>query len=139
MFVLDTNVLSELMRPAPDPAVWGWVEAAPRVSLYTTAITRAEIMAGIGSLPAGQRRASLAEAAWAMFDHDLAGRVLSFDTGAADAYAEIVFQRRRAGRPIAAFDALIAAIALAAGAAVVTRDIGGFEGCGLRLINPWVA
>jgi predicted nucleic acid-binding protein len=118
MFVLDTNVISELMRPAAHPAVFAWVAAQPRASLYTTSVTRAEILSGIGIMPEGRRRAALSDAAAAMFDEDLRGRVLAFDTAAADRYAEFIVSRRQAGAPIHAFDALIAATALVAGAAV---------------------
>ena len=137
MFVLDTNVISELMRPAPHPAVFAWVAAQPRASLYTTSVTRAEILSGIGIMPQGRRRAALSDAAAAMFDEDLRGRILAFDAAAADRYAEIIVSRRQAGTPIHTFDALIAATALVARAAVVTRDTDGFAGCGLTLINPW--
>ena len=130
MFVLDTNVVSELMRPAPHPAVFAWVAAQPRASLYTTSVTRAEILSGIGIMPEGRRRAALSDAAAAMFDEDLRGR-------AADRYAEITVSRRQAGAPIHTFDALIAATALVARAAMVTRDTDGFAGCGLTLVNPW--
>jgi toxin FitB len=139
MFVLDTNVISELMRPAANPAVFAWVAAQPRASLYTTSVTRAEILSGIGIMPEGRRRAALSTAAATMFDEDLHGRVLAFDTAAADRYAEIIVSRRQAGAPIHTFDALIAATALVARAAVVTRDTDGFTGCGLTVINPWEA
>lgn len=139
MIVLDTNVISELMRPEPHPAVFAWVAARPRANLYTTSVNKAEILYGIASLPDGRRRASLIAAAGAMFEDDLAGRILPFDGSAADRYAQIVATRRHAGRPIEAFDALIAATALAAGADVATRDVSGFEGLGLTLIDPWTA
>jgi predicted nucleic acid-binding protein len=137
VIILDTNVISELMRPQPDPSVLAWVAARPRAMLYTTSINKAEILYGIAALPAGRRRSALAAAAIAMFSEDLADRVLPFDDGAADRYADIVAERRRAGRPIEAFDALIAASALAAGAAIATRDIGGFEELGVTLFDPW--
>jgi len=137
MIVLDTNVISELMRPAPDAAVLAWVASQPRMTLYTTKINQAEILYGIAMLPEGKRRTALAAASEAMFDEDLADRILSFGGAAAAHYANLVIARRRAGNPIEAFDALIAATALAAGADIATRDIGGFEGCGLNLINPW--
>jgi predicted nucleic acid-binding protein len=137
--VLDTNVISELMRPEPHPAVLRWVAAQPRAMLYTTDINRAEILYGIAMLPEGRRRTALAAAAEAMFTDDLAGRILPFSGAAAGCYADVVVARRRAGNPVEGFDALIAATALAAGAGVVTRDIGGFEGCGLTLVNPWDA
>jgi predicted nucleic acid-binding protein len=139
MIVLDTHVLLELMRPDPNPTVFAWAAAQPRASLHTTSLNRAEIVFGIRSLPEGKRRDALADAAAAMFNEDLGGRILPFDAAAADRYGEIVVARRLAGAPIEVFDALIAATALAAGASVATRDIGGFDGCGLKLINPWEA
>jgi len=123
VIVLDTNVISELMRPEPHPAVLAWIAAHPNTQLYTTSVNKAEILYGIV----------------AMFTEDLADRVLPFNEVAADHYAEIVTARRRAGRPIEAFDALIAATALAAGADLATRDVSGFENLGLTLINPWPA
>ena len=130
MIVLDTNVISELMGAKPHPAVIAWVAAQPRAMLYTTSINQTEILYGIAMLPAGWRRNALAAAAEAMFAEDLAGRVLPYDGLAAARYAEIVVARRRVGNPIEAFDALIAATALTAGACVATRDIGGFDECG---------
>ena len=137
MIVLDTNVLSELMRPEPNPAVFKWVAAQPRASLYTTAINRAEILYGIAALPAGRRKDALAAAAEAVFSEDLAGRILPFNDSSAAHYARLVMARRDAGTPIEAFDALIAAATLTAGASLATRDTGGFAECGFNLINPW--
>ena len=138
MMVLDTNVLSELMRPQPDTAVVAWVAAQPRATLYTTAINQTEILYGIAIQPSGKRRTGLAAAAEAIFTQDFAGRVLSYGPAAAVFYAEIVAARRQAGKPIEAFDALIAATARAAGAGVATRDVSGFEGCDLpTLMNPF--
>ena len=137
MIVLDTNVLSELMRPEPHSAVFAWVAAQPRASLYTTSINRAEVLYGIAALPSGRRKKALTAAAEAVFDEDLAGRILTFDSRSAVHYAKLVIARRDAGAPIEAFDALIAAAALSAGAGVATRDVDGFAGCGLSVINPW--
>ena len=139
MIVLDTNVISELMRPSPDANVLAWTAKLPRALLHTTHVNQAEILYGIAALPEGRRRAALAAAANTMFAEDFAGRVLPFGATAAARYPEIVLQRRQAGNPIAALDALIAATALAAGASVATRDVGGFTGCGLTLIDPWTA
>lgn len=139
MIVLDTNIISELMRAEPHPAVLAWVAAQPRAMLYATSIGQAEILSGIARLPEGRRRAALAAAAEAIFTEDLAGRVLPFDSAASIHYARITTGRRQAGSPMEAFDALIAATALAAGAGVATRDIGGFDGCGLTLVDPWIA
>lgn len=137
MIVLDTNVLSELMRSQPDAAVFAWVAAQPRAMLCTTSVNKAEILYGIAVLPEGRRRTALADVAEAMFAHDFAGRGLPFDAAAATHYADIVAARQREGRPIEAFDAQIAATARVAGAELASRDVGGFEGCGLALVNPW--
>jgi predicted nucleic acid-binding protein len=135
----NTNVISELMRGEPHPAVLAWVAAQPRALLYTTHINQAEILYGIAALPEGRRRAALAAAAAAMFAEDFGGRMLPFEAAAAARYPGVVLARRRAGTPIEKFDALIAAIALAAGAEVATRDTGGFAACGLTLTDPWTA
>jgi predicted nucleic acid-binding protein len=137
VIVLDTNILSELMRLEPNPRVFQRVATQARTSLYTTSINKAEILFGIAILPEGRRRAALAAAAEAMFDDDLAYRVLPFDEAAAELYVEIVANRRREGRPIEGFDAQVAATARAAGADLATRDVRDFAGCGLWLINPW--
>ena len=139
MIVLDTNVLSELMRPEPHPAVFAWVAAQPRASLYTTSLNRAEVLYGVAALPKGRRKEALAAAAELMFQEDLAGRILPFDGNGAVHYAKLVIDRRDSGAPIEAFDALIAAATLAAGAGIATRDVGGFAGCGLSVVNPWEA
>ena len=127
------------MKPEPHPGVLAWVARQSRSLLCTTLFCQAELLYGIASLPEGKRRTALAEAAERLFAEDFAGRVLAFSATAAAKYAEIVVMRRRTGRPIEGLDALIAATASAAGADVATRDIGGFDGCGLNVINPWVA
>ena len=137
MFVLDTNVVSELMSDRADPNVAAWVGAQPTADLFVAAITVAEIRVGIAALPVGRRRRALDTAADRVLDGLFAGRVLSFDADAAREYAAVVAERNAAGRPIMDFDALIAATARTAGASVVTRDTGGFEGLGIELINPW--
>lgn len=135
--LLDTNVLSELLRAKPSPTVLAWFAAQAADSLFVSAVTQAEMMLGARLLPAGRRRALLEQALAAMFDEDFAGRILAFDTGAAATYVQIVSDRRAAGRPISQFDAQIAAIARQAGAAIATRNITDFERCGVELINPW--
>ena len=137
MIVLDTNVLSELMRPEPAEPVVSWVSSQPATSQYTTTVTQAEILYGILLLAAGKRRTRLLGAAESMFAEDFSGRVLSFGSDAAALYARIAADRRRAGHPISHFDAQIAAIARANGAKVVTRNIPDFHGCGVELIDPW--
>jgi len=137
VIVLDTNVLSELMRPAPSERVVRWVAAQPATSLYTTSVTQAEILHGIMLLPSGRRRIALESAAEAMFSEDFGGRVLPFGSEAAQPYARIAAERRRAGRPISHFDAQIAAIARSAGAAIATRNVADYDACGVQVINPW--
>lgn len=139
MIVLDTNVVSELMKPAPAPVVARWIAEQPATMLYTTSITQAEILHGILLLPAGKRRGALEAAAEAMFEEDFGGRVLPFGGEAARAYAQIAAQRRRLGRPISQFDAQIAAIARAARAAVSTRNVSDYDDCGVKVVNPWTA
>ncbi len=137
MIVLDTNVVSELMRPSPAEAVVDWINAQPLMSLYTTSVTQAEILHGIQLLPKGKRRDAIGAAAEGMFEVDFAGRILVFGSDGAKTYALIVAMRRRKGRPIAAFDAQIAAIARASGASLATRNVSDFEGCGIDVIDPW--
>jgi predicted nucleic acid-binding protein len=139
VIVVDTNVISELVRAEPHPAVFAWVSAQSRSTLYTTSVNKAEILYAIAALPQGRRRAALAVAAEAMFSEDFVDRVLPFDEAAAAHYAEIVTMRRRAGKPIEAFDAQIAATARIAGADIATRDVIGFADCGVVVINPWTA
>jgi toxin FitB len=137
VIVLDTNVLSELMRPSPAPAVERWVGAQPSSSLFTTTVTQAEILYGVALLPRGRRRKALEDAVEAMFEEDFAERVLPFDGAAAHAFAQIAADRRRAGKVIAQLDAQIAAIARARDAAIATRNVKDFEGCGAELFDPW--
>lgn len=138
MIVLDTNVVSELMKPAPAVEVARWIAGHSAKMLYTTSVSQAEVLHGIALLPAGKRRGALEVAAEAMFDEDFGGRVLPFGGEAAHAYAQIAVQRHRSGRPISQFDAQIAAIARSARFAVATRNVSDFEGCGVTLLNPWV-
>jgi len=137
MIVLDTNVLSELMRSQPAQSVIDWFDKQPATGLYVTSITQAEVLQGILRLPKGKRREAIAVAANEVFEHDFGGRILAFGSDAAKAYALIVSSRQRLGRPIAAFDAQIAGIAKCSGASVATRNVGDFEGCGIAILNPW--
>jgi predicted nucleic acid-binding protein len=139
VFVLDTNILSAMMRLRLEPAVAAWVATQPAELLFTTSLSQAEILSGIAIMAEGRRRRDLEAAARIMFLEDFDGRVLPFDTKAADIYAGIFAVRRRAGRPPATLDLMIAAVARSHGASVVTRDTGGFEGCGVALVNPWEA
>jgi predicted nucleic acid-binding protein len=137
MIVLDTNVLSETLRPAPEMGVLAWLREQPRAALFTTTVTRCEIFYGIQLLPAGVRKQDLWNTARAIFGEDFAGRVLSFDSDAADAYAEIAASRKNAGRPISQFDAMIAAVARSRGASLATRNVRDFVKCGIDIIDPW--
>jgi predicted nucleic acid-binding protein len=135
--ILDTNVVSELMKATPWPGVTLWLDAQPRQAVFISAITEAELRVGVALLPAGRRRDGLAADVETMISEDFAGRVAAFDSPAAKAFAAIVAERRRAGRPIAIPDAQIAAIARSRGASIATRNVGDFEGCGVEVINPW--
>ena len=137
MLVLDTNVLSAIMGARPAPEVAAWIAGQPDDALFTTTICQAEILSGLAVMPEGRRRSALEAAARAIFTEDFGGRVLPFDSAAVEAYAAIFAARRRSGRPAAPLDLMIAAIARARGASVVTRDIGGFGDCGVPLIDPW--
>lgn len=137
MIILDTNVLSELMKATPAAGVVAWVASQPASRLFTTAVTQGEILYGIGLLPKGKRRNRIAVAAKAMFAEDFNDRILAFNSDAAAAYADIAVTRRSKGRPMSQFDAQIAAIARSTGAAVATRNVVDFEGCGIDLVNPW--
>lgn len=137
MIVLDTNVLSELLRARPADNVRRWVLIQPASTLFTTSICQAEILYGLALLPKGRRRADLSQAADALFDRKLAGRILSFDSAAARVYADMSAARRSMGRPIGQTDAQIAAIAASHGASVATRNVADFADCGVAIIDPW--
>ncbi|OGB30477.1 MAG: plasmid stabilization protein [Burkholderiales bacterium RIFCSPLOWO2_12_FULL_61_40] len=137
-FLLDTNVLSELMRTQPAASVLDWFSQNTQVTMWTSTVTQAEILTGIALLPTGQRRTALAEAAEQMFELDFAKHCLVFDAAAAKNYALVVAARTRQGQPISIEDAQIAAIALANGLIVATRNVKDFENMdGLTLANPW--
>lgn len=138
--LLDTNVLSELMRAAPDPRVLAWFDDAPGMQVYTSAITRAEIFTGIALLPEGKRRDQLTQSAKQMFAEEFSGGCYPFDDAAAMQYASVLAQRQAAGHPISTEDGQIAAIALAVELPLVTRNTKDFV-CirGLMLVNPWQA
>ena len=139
MIILDTNVLSEVLRSTPDRRVLAWLKEQSPPSLFATTVTRGEILYGIRLLPDGKRRRALWDAARAIFNEDFAERVLSFDNDAADAYAEVGASRRAAGRPISQFDAMIAGVARSRGASLATRNAKDFESCGIDVVDPWSA
>ena len=139
MIVLDTNILSEIMKRSPGKAVTDWMIRQEAEELRTTAICQAEILAGITVLPDGKRKRDLKRGASDVFSNVLRGKVLPFDSDAALHFANVIALRRAAGLPIEAPDAMIAAIALAHGASVATRNIPDFTECGVVLHNPWDA
>lgn len=138
MILLDTNVLSEFMRPNPDLRVVAWLDAQPASRLWTSAITRAEIELGLALMPAGRRKEVLAATARIMFEEDFAHRCLAFEEQAATCYAQLTANRTRSGNPISVEDAQIAAIALANKMQLATRNTRDFLAIdGLILLNPW--
>jgi len=139
MIVLDTNIISELLRPAPTPEVEAWLAAQDGATLYFTTVGEAELRHGVAILPMGKRRNALAQAIEGMLEEDFRDRILPFDRAAARAYAAIAAERRALGRPISQLDCQIAAIARANEAAVATRNTGDFEDCGIAIIDPWQA
>jgi toxin FitB len=138
MIVLDTNVLSEPLRPTPSARVLDWMRSQPGTALFTTTITEAELLYGIALLPQGKRRDLLESIVARILAVHLAGRILPFDSAAARDYADIAAVRRRSGRPMCEPDARIAAIARSRGAELATRNVADFAGCELEVINPWL-
>ena len=139
MIVLDTNVLSELMRPSPSPLVVNWVQQQPPDQVFTTSIAEAEILYGIRLLPTGKRRDELLAAAESVFGEYLADRVIAFDSQAAHAFARIAAKCRTVGKPISHADAQIAAIVHIQEAILATRNVADFANCGISIANPWTA
>ena len=137
MILLDTNVISEPLRPSPDARVSDWLDAQPLETLYLSAMTVAELRAGVALMPAGKRRTLLHERLEGQVLPMFAGRVLAFDMVCTSAYAELMVRVRTAGSGIATADACIAAVALANGFAVATRDTSPFLAAGLQVFNPW--
>lgn len=136
MIILDTNVVSELMRPEPAPQVAAWIRDRDRPELRTTSVTVAEIRYGIARLPDGRRKQALRTAAEDIF-RTFEDQVLPFDAAAAEHYAAIASNRERSGNPISGFDALIAAVCRSRGAALATRNLPDFDGTGIETIDPW--
>lgn len=139
MILLDANVISEPQRKAPNARVLDWIDAQALETLYLSTITVAELRAGIALMPAGKRRDSLHESLEKRLLPMFANRVLSFDMACTSAYAELLAKFRAAGLAIETADAFIAAVALANGFTVATRDTSPFEAAGIEVINPWEA
>jgi predicted nucleic acid-binding protein len=137
MILLDTNVISEPWKPAPEPCVLEWIDAQAIETLFLSAITVAELRFGIGAMPAGRRRSVLHERLEQQVLPLFEGRVLSFDLAASQAYAELMVRARSEGRAIGKADGYIAAIAASRGYAVASRDVSPFEAAGVRVLNPW--
>lgn len=137
MIILDTNVVSELMRAAPAPAVLRWVDAQDPGALWLASVTVQELFYGIARLPTGQRRSRIDELVTAMLDEDFAGQVAAYDGEAAAIAGKLLARCECDGRPMPLADAQIAAICLAHGATLATRNTKDFELAGLVLVNPW--
>ena len=139
MIVLDTNVVSEILKNDPAPAVLAWLGRQTPRDLYLTAITAAELRHGVARLPAGRRRSALQRDVDQLLHLEFGSRILSFDATAAECYADVMVSRQRAGRPIGHTDGTLAAICFATEARLATRNTKDFEGTGIRLLNPWRA
>lgn len=138
MVILDTNVISEMTRSAPEPNVTSWYMRQASGSLFTTTVTLAEVLYGINLLPKGNRRDGLSKFAGDFFRDEMAGKILSFDENAATHYGRIRAAKRGLGLSMSSLDAQIAAIAAAVGAAVATRNVTDFEHCGITVVDPWM-
>ncbi len=136
MIVLDTNVIAELMRPHPEPAVLAWANGPESAEVAITAMNEAEILHGLARLPAGGRKQALLDSWQTLVTALLGNRVLAYHREAARWYGELLARREQLGRPIATADAVIAATAPAQGAQLATRNMSDFTGLGLDLINP---
>jgi predicted nucleic acid-binding protein len=139
VIVLDTNVVSELMRPVPAPEVVAWLDRQGREPTTVTAMTVAELLYGVLRLPAGRRRDEVTSALLDMLENDLRPEPLPFDLAAAEHFAEIAADREAAGRPIATADAVIAATCRTRGAVLATRNAKDFDLTGVDVVNPWDA
>ncbi len=137
MFVLDTNVISEMTRPRPDRGVLRWLEQTPRDALFLPAVVVAELLAGVELLPPGRKRDGLGGFISGFVAGTPRENLLAFGLREAPHYAAIVASRRRQGKDIAPLDAQIASIAAASGIPVATRNVRDFEGCGIDVFNPW--
>jgi toxin FitB len=139
VIVLDTNVVSELVRPKPSAAVLDWVDRQPAAEVYLTAITVTELLSGVARLPDGQRKSDLTVLVEALLSEDFEHRISPFDETAAAHYADIVVHRERLGRPISTADAQIAATCRSHGALLATRNVDDFTDTAVEIINPWAA
>jgi toxin FitB len=139
VIILDTNVLSTLMRTIPDPPVVSWLDRQPAESVWITTITVFEARLGLALLPRGRRRRTLEEAFVHVLEEDLENRILDFDVAAATAAAVIAADRQRSGRPVDMRDTQIAGIALARRATLATRNVPHFKDLTIPVVDPWTA
>ena len=139
MFVMDTNVASELMRPNPTRAATTWIAGHDAGEIYLTAVSEAELLYGVAIMPNGKRRNAIEAAINRWLNLGFRDRIVPFDSAAARAYAEIAADRRRAGRPIGEADCQIAAICKSRDAILITRNVRDFQGTGVEVVDPWDA
>jgi toxin FitB len=137
MFLLDTNVVSESVRPQPDPNVTRWFASQPPARMFLSAIVKAELLSGVEQMPSGKRRDALAQSLNGFFELIYAQNCIGFGVEESEHYARIFAKRKRMGAPIDEMDALIAASASLRGLGLATRNVKDFENCGIALINPW--
>jgi predicted nucleic acid-binding protein len=137
MILLDTNVISEFMGPAPEPRVAHWLDLQPRSSVWTTSINVYEIRTGLFAMPAGKRRTALEVKFEQLLQIALQGRILHFDSDSANRAAELSANRRRRGRPVEVRDTMIAGIVIASHATLATRNVKHFEEIAKSVVNPW--
>lgn len=137
MILVDTNIISEVMKLTPDARVVRWVERIDGNDLFTTAVSEGEIWSGLMTMSAGRRRQTLVATATDIFDNAFRGQIISFDRFAAREYGDVMARRRAAGRPIQTADAMIAAIAISHGFAVATRNVRDFADTGVTVLNPF--
>lgn len=137
MMVLDTNVVSELMRPVPEPKVLAWIDRQNSEQLYLTSTIAAELLHGVARLPTGIRKRNMTQELVLFLEQDFVNRVLPFDLASAHNYSELLSMRQAIGKPIAALDAQIAAVCIQHGATLITRNQKHFLDLGLELIDPW--
>ncbi len=137
MIILDTNVISEPLKPRPDAAVLRWLDRQSPATLYVTTISQAELLAGVAALPAGRRRTELRKVVEKELTSLFANRILPFGERSAEAYAQVVTTANGAGNPIDFADAAIGAIAVEHKFILATRNVGDFKGTSVKLLNPW--
>jgi hypothetical protein len=137
VIILDTNVISEVIKPEPSVHVMKWLESIVPSLLFTTSVNEMEVLYSIQLMPQGRKRDALQRAAIGIFQEKLGKRVLPFEAEAAPVFALLAATRKQLGRPIGSFDCQIAAIARVYGASIATRDLKDFSNCGVELIDPW--